>query len=219
MNRSETITEIAKALAAAQGKFPPVPKTRTNPLFKHKYATLDDVINTVRGPLAAHGLSFVQPLSNGADGAVVLETVIIHQSGEWLSTIAHVPALSGNKATNELQTFGGALTYMRRYMLTSMLGISSEEDGDGNGEKSKPKRARSKPTGPPPPKGDSPPPPHWVDDSKQRAGFWAWAKKLALSSEDVHQALDVESLRDFTGTMGVAKTCIKAWVDAKTEAA
>jgi hypothetical protein len=151
MEHSETFVELTKALAQAQGDFPPVPKSRTNPHLKNKYATLDDVINTIRAPLKAHGLSFVQPLSNGTDGAVVLETIIMHESGEWISTTAHVPAMGENRGVNELQSFGAALTYMRRYMLTAMLGISSEEDGDGQKATRKRQSAPRQSKNPPPP--------------------------------------------------------------------
>ena len=213
MERSETITELCKALSAAQGEFQPATKGRTNPHLNSKYATLDDVIDAVRQPMKAHGLSFVQPLSNGNEGAVVLETVILHESGEWIGTTAHVPALSGNRGVNELQSFGGALTYMRRYMLTSMLGISSEEDGDGN---SKPK-ARPAQQAKPQQAKPQPALTHWINDSSTRAGFWAWTKDKTLTHEQVHEALGVTSLKEFKGSKLEATNRINKWLSAQAE--
>jgi hypothetical protein len=134
MKTSETIGEFVKALAQAQGQFTAAQKTGANPLFKSSYATLDDVINAIRQPLTANGLSFIQPLLGDGE-SYTLETVIFHNSGEWISSATVIPHLAGNRGTNELQAFGTALTYMRRYMLTSMLGINAEEDNDGNGHR------------------------------------------------------------------------------------
>jgi hypothetical protein len=158
MQTSESIGELITALAQAQGEFKAVPKSRENPHLHNKYATLDGVIATIRGPLSKNGLAFVQPLAT-TNGSCWLETRILHKSGEWIATEAEIPEWAGNRGVNALQSFGGALTYMRRYMLTSMLGINAEEDIDGNGgnggngEKSKPEakkkttqRARATPT-------------------------------------------------------------------------
>jgi len=133
MKRSETISALTEALAKAQGAFPAVQKSGENKHLGNQYSTLDDIIAAVRKPLAANGLSFLQPLVSLEDGALVLETILMHQTGEWVSSEVAVPSLSGNKAVNELQAFGSALTYMRRYTLTAMLGVTSEEDVDGNG--------------------------------------------------------------------------------------
>lgn len=132
MKHSETISALTEALAKAQGSFPAVQKSGENKHLGNQYSTLDDIIAAVRKPLAANGLSFVQPLT-ADEGTFLLETILMHQSGEWLSSEATVPNLSGNRAVNELQAFGTSLTYMRRYMLTAMLGVTAEEDMDGNG--------------------------------------------------------------------------------------
>jgi len=159
MNSSETITKVASALAKAQGQFEAAVKSGKNPHLRNTYATLDDIIAAVRGPLAANGLSFIQPLSAAKDDdSYALETTILHESGEWISTWAVVPTLSSNRGVNELQAFGSALTYMRRYMLSAMLGINTEEDDDGNGRR-KQRESKAKPNaGPIDPAMPAPPP-------------------------------------------------------------
>jgi len=223
MQRSESITELTKALVAAQGEFKPAIKSKTNPLLHSKYATLDNVIEAVRDALKAHGLCFVQPLSNGDEGNPLLETIIIHESGESFSTSAHIPAMAGNKGVNDLQAFGSALTYMRRYMLASMLGISSEEDSDGGRPKAKTvvakatepiETTRKQPVTAPVTKPQEPKKsnaPHWIEDDETRKNFWGSTGKLTLTHEQVHTALGVTSLKEYTGTQGEAKTAITKW--------
>lgn len=135
MQMSEQISELTKALAQAQGEFHAAPKTGENPHLQNHYATLDDVIGAIREPLSKHGLSFVQPIKN-TDNGLVMETILLHESGQWLGCEAVVPDNPGNRGVSGLQALGGALTYMRRYMLTAMLGINAEEDNDGNGGQS-----------------------------------------------------------------------------------
>lgn len=133
MKHSESIAELTEALAKAQGAFPAVQKGGVNPHLKNRYSTLDDIIAAVRKPLAENGLSFVQPLTTSEDGTLMLETVLFHQSSEWMSSTAPLPTLTESRGINEMQAFGSALTYMRRYMLSALLGVTSEEDADGNG--------------------------------------------------------------------------------------
>jgi hypothetical protein len=181
MNTSETIAELTAALAQAQGEFRPVKKSGKNTFLKSDYATLDDVIAAVRTPLSNHELSFIQPLTGNGEG-FTLETVLLHSSGEWLSCASNIPAWSG-KGITELQAFGGALTYMRRYMLTAMLGVTSEEDTDGNASKGK-DSAKKKATPAKRPTQSLEPttfnltPPDWADwDNKQWPQLWTAAVK------------------------------------------
>ena len=132
MERSEHINELAAALSKAQGAIKPAPKDAENPHLKSKYTTLDSIIETIKPALAANGLAFTQLLASDENGAA-LTTMLIHSSGQWLSTTASFEAGTGHRGINALQAFGSALTYMKRYQLASMLGISSGQDDDGNG--------------------------------------------------------------------------------------
>lgn len=127
MQKSDSIKNIAKALAAFQSEVKNPTKTTDNPFFKSKYAPLSEILNTVRPLMAKHGLSILQAPSG--DGAQIsITTLITHESGEWIE--ADPLILRAEKAT--AQGAGSAITYGRRYALSSMLGISSEEDDDGN---------------------------------------------------------------------------------------
>lgn len=127
------IDQIAAALVKAQGAFPVVPKTGTNPHLQNRYATLDDIIGAIRGPLAENGLAFVQLLENDGQGAFALSTILIHESGQRLESRVSVRATGESRGINALQALGSSITYMKRYALSAMLGIATGEDTDGEG--------------------------------------------------------------------------------------
>ena len=129
--RSDEINELALALAKAQSELKPAIKDGKNPHLKNSYATLDSIIQTARKPLANNGLSFTQLLQQG-DLGLSLETFLLHSSGQWLQSEVLITPASGNKGINEMQALGSALTYMKRYALAAILGISVDDDDDGN---------------------------------------------------------------------------------------
>jgi hypothetical protein len=133
MKQSESIANLAKALATVQQHITPVVKDRTNPHFKNNYATLDAIMENVRPLLAGHGLAIVQgggaPVSN-ADGNIVgaaVETMLVHQSGEFITSAIVLPIDKGTP-----QAVGSAITYGRRYGVAALLALTTEEDDDGN---------------------------------------------------------------------------------------
>lgn len=127
MNKSESIAELATALAKFQGEIKNPSNTATNPFFKSKYSPLDTVLNTVRPILSKHGLSIIQAPSGDGE-SIIVTTTLLHSSGEWMEFPNLV--LKADKAT--AQGAGSAITYARRYALSAILGISSEDDDDGN---------------------------------------------------------------------------------------
>lgn len=129
--RSDSINELAEALAKAQSEMKPAAKDGKNPHLKNSYATLDSIIETTRHPLSSNGLSFSQLLQQG-DTGLLLETFLLHSSGQWLQSEVLVTPSTGNRGINEMQALGSALTYLKRYALAAMLGISVDIDDDGN---------------------------------------------------------------------------------------
>lgn len=127
MNKSESIKELTMALSKAQGEMHNPANTAINPFFKSKYAPLSEVINTVRPILSKYGLSFFQD-DYGTGESITVTTTIFHSSGEWLQS----GELTGKPEKNTVQAMGAVITYLRRYQLSSVLGLSSEDDTDGN---------------------------------------------------------------------------------------
>lgn len=122
MNKSESIASLGKALAKAQGEVENASKASVNPHFKSKYADLAEVLNTVRPVFASCGLSFVQ-MPSFLDGVVSVETMLVHESGEWISETASSPITK-----QDAQGVGSAITYLRRYSLAAFAGIAQEDD-------------------------------------------------------------------------------------------
>lgn len=127
MNKSESIANLAGALAQFQSEISNPKNTANNPFFKSKYAPLNDVLNLVRPILSKHGLSIFQSPSGNGDN-IIITTMLMHSSGEWIE--ADPLVLKADKAT--AQGAGSAITYGRRYATSAILGISSEDDDDGN---------------------------------------------------------------------------------------
>ena len=124
MRRSDTIAELAKALAAAQGEFQAVPRENENPFFHSMYADLPSVVMAASPILSKHGLSVSQlPDFDGEHD--LLTTTIMHSSGEWLEASARLHLLK-----DEPQAQGSATTYMRRYAYSGGVGIVTEVDDD-----------------------------------------------------------------------------------------
>jgi len=120
--QSEFINELADALAKAQGEIEGATKDSSNPFHKSKYADLHSVIICAKEPLAANGLSVVQP-TQMIDGQLCLVTLLMHKSGQWIKSI--VPLLSDKQ---DPQSIGKTYTYYRRYAYSSLLGISQYDD-------------------------------------------------------------------------------------------
>jgi len=127
MRMSEQINELAGALAKAQGALDDAEKASTNPHFKSRYADLAAVRDAIKLPLSCNGLSYVQ-MARSDQGAVEVETMLMHSSGQYLADTLRLPVLQ-----NTPQAFGSALTYARRYSLMALIGIAAaEDDDDGN---------------------------------------------------------------------------------------
>lgn len=127
MNKSESIKELATALAKAQGAIKGAVKDSANPFFKNKYADLASVVEAIRSAFAANGLSYIQSVEPSDKDEVRVETTILHSSGEWIG--CGVLALPVSKV--DAQGYGSALTYARRYSLSAATGVAPEDD-DGN---------------------------------------------------------------------------------------
>ena len=118
--------ELFTALAAAQAEMDSASKDSANPFFKSKYADLASVMGAVKPALAKHGLAFIQ-ISHIAEAAAIIETVIVHASGEQFSCgMVSVPV-----SKHDAHGYGSAMTYARRQSLKAAFGVS-EEDDDGN---------------------------------------------------------------------------------------
>jgi hypothetical protein len=134
---------LYSALAAAQADMGPALKDRTNPAFKSKYADLASVMAACMPALSAHGIAVLQPAFDDDTGRYV-KTIFVHgESGEAVE--CQVPLIVSK---NDMQGYGSAVTYARRYGLMGMAGIAPEDDDGNAASKAPPKDEPAPPRGP-----------------------------------------------------------------------
>ena len=129
--QSESITDLAKALLNVQRTVQPMAKDAENPFTKSWYASLKSVMDACRDALIENGIWLCQyPVPAEQPNSLGLVTKLTHaESGQWQSSLAVVPL-----PKTDPQGMGSAMTYARRYALTAMLGMVTEDD-DGEGAK------------------------------------------------------------------------------------
>jgi len=122
------IAQVAAALSKAQGEFRAVPKGRevevrmkSGGKYSFAYAELQDILAMARKPLAENGLAVVFGVENLA-GKVSVSATLIHSSGEYIqSTIT-------GAYSSDMKELGGAVSYLKRYAVQSVLGIATGDE-------------------------------------------------------------------------------------------
>lgn len=143
MKKSESILKISKALIEFRKDVKQPMKDADNPYFKSKYVPLENVVEAIDEVAPSKGLAFTQWALNDEQGRVGVATLLLHDSGEF---IEYDPVFM-NADKNTPQGAGSLITYLKRYTLSAIFGITSDEDDDGNqatGNKSKPKQDAGK---------------------------------------------------------------------------
>jgi hypothetical protein len=125
MLKSETISELAKALSKAQSEIVGAKKDSSNSFYHSTYADLASCFAAIREPFSRNGLSILQP-TDEHDNHTYVDTIILHNSGEWISSRLRVVTQK-----TDAQAIGSAISYARRYALCSLAGIPQIDD-DGN---------------------------------------------------------------------------------------
>lgn len=128
MKKSETITELSKAFAKTQKEMKQPLKDANNPFFKSKYVPLENVVEAITESASKNGLSFTQYPSSDEMGNVTVGTLVMHESGEWIE----YDPIKMKPVKNDPQSIGSAITYAKRYALSAIFGITSDQDDDGN---------------------------------------------------------------------------------------
>jgi hypothetical protein len=132
MQTSLNIDQLMTALAKARAAFPTITRTKTVQVrsergaYAFAYAPLEDILAAVCPPLSAEGLVLVGSLDHAPDGAVLVTTRLAHASGQWVESAINVGR------HGKLQELGSAITYGRRYGISTLLGIQTDDDDDAN---------------------------------------------------------------------------------------
>jgi len=145
---SEKIDQLGLALNKAQSVMESAPKSSTNPFYHSKFADLWEVWEACRKPLTENGLSFVQSIGSEKEyfvGKAVIKdkegnvkgerevvyiwlsvtSRLLHSSEQWIEDTLHIPVEA------DPQSIGKNTTYIRRYAMMSLCGITtSDDDGE-----------------------------------------------------------------------------------------
>lgn len=98
---------------------------------KHKYATLDSILDAIGPVMAENGLSVRHKTETAPDGRITVTCIIAHRGGyEDSTSLSAMPDTGPGR--NAIQSVGSSVTYLRRYTLESLLGLAEAgEDDDG----------------------------------------------------------------------------------------
>ena len=125
--KSDKIDKLAAALAKAQSEIRGAAKKSKNPFFNSNYADLHTVIESCMPQLSKNGISVVQGTDFHKLNGWFVTTMLMHSSGQWIKSSCKI--ILGPK--QDIQALGSAITYGRRYLLSSMAGVGQFDD-DGN---------------------------------------------------------------------------------------
>lgn len=130
---------LYKALAEFQQEVPVIHKGTSG--YGYSYADLPAIFEIINPLMKKHGLGFYQAVTIAAfnmESKPILSTVVFHiESGEQIESNTLIPEGVQLAKMNDFQVLGSAITYIRRYALSSMLGLVTDKDTDASGEQVK----------------------------------------------------------------------------------
>ena len=120
--------DIYKAIASLQQEVPVILKDVQG--FGYKYADLPAIFQTINPLMKKHGMGFYQAVNDNK-----IKTVIFHiESGETIESETPIPVGVQLKGMNDFQVLGSAISYIKRYAISSILGLVTDKDTDASGE-------------------------------------------------------------------------------------
>ena len=124
--------QIYKSLASFQQEVPVILKATEG--YNYTYADLPAIFGAINPLLKKYGMGFYQAV-NGTQ----IKTVVFHvESEEAIESNTDIPQGVTLKSMNDFQVLGSAITYIKRYALSSLLGLVTDKDTDASGEQLKP---------------------------------------------------------------------------------
>jgi hypothetical protein len=123
--QSEQTNDLVSALVKASAEIKTAKKDAENPFFKSKYSDLPSIVDACKSALLKNNLVVTQSTTL-VNGVTALVTTLHHTSGQWIRGYYPVTAVKADP-----QAMGSAITYARRYALSAIVGVISEDDDDG----------------------------------------------------------------------------------------
>lgn len=120
--KSELLKELPGAFVALQKELTPIKKDAQG--NRSKYASLTSVMQGIQDALTENGFIIFHTMKNSGVNTASMETVLMHRSGEYISSTIEVPIAR----PNDPQAYGSAMTYGRRYSIMALLGLVTDDD-------------------------------------------------------------------------------------------
>tara|TARA_B110000902_G_C14165693_1_gene534858 strand:+ start:269 stop:802 length:534 start_codon:yes stop_codon:yes gene_type:complete len=130
---------IYKQLSAFQKECPIIHKGTKG--YGYTYADLPSIFSTINPLLEKHDLGFTQLVNENGIKTIVYTTNT--EEPQTIESVTPIPSDVSLKGMNEFQVLGSAITYIRRYALSSILGVITDKDTDAGGVQL-PKKQESK---------------------------------------------------------------------------
>lgn len=199
---SEEIAKVLPAFIKTQKEIPAMGKDRKNPHSKSEYLTLDK-INSIVIPIANENELLISQLpvertNENGDQGIGVDTIIWHVSGEYVLYPAVYYEFEKGGRMNMTQSVGSIITYAKRYAMTSIFGISTNEDDDGVGagnpqvqenyQQSNAQQAQNEK--------------NWEEFNKYKQEIYVRAKKLADESMQPYKKIDEAMLKRVSAEVG-----------------
>ena len=130
--------ELMNALAEFQKECPLIPREKEG--YGYKYSSLDKIHEVIKPIMQKLGLVISQCVESEGNGQFTIKTILYHlESGENIES-KFISSIVSLKSMNDYQSLGSGITYMRRYTLSAILNLVSEEDRDAAGEQVREKK-------------------------------------------------------------------------------
>lgn len=147
MKMSDEHTSIVKALIKVQSSLDPIKKDKANEFASSKYATLDAILEVVLPILSTNEIFMTQEpkteIQENGSVYIGVTTTLFHSSGEFLEYETLWFQLEKGAKMNMAQSSGSVITYIKRYSISAVLGISTDEDRDGIQPVNKPSKPKN----------------------------------------------------------------------------
>jgi ERF superfamily len=134
---ADAIPQLITALAKASQNFDPVvkdkegkvkPKDESRAGYTFKYASLAASVTATRDHLAKEGLIVTGHMTEDDSGKKTVCTYLMHQSGGYMYSYMEVPHINSDYLNQMMQAYGGAVSFIRRYIYNALLNLASDED-------------------------------------------------------------------------------------------
>jgi hypothetical protein len=126
---------LAAALSKAQADAESAIKNQKNSHFRSSYADLSSVLDVAKPALAKHGLAFMTMPSFDPETATAKMQVILmlSDSDQRITFESAIPI-----SKHDAHGVASGWTYLRRYCVSAILNLSTDDDDDGNAATAKP---------------------------------------------------------------------------------